>query len=141
MRYVVSALFVMLIVSCSPFGINLEGYEKLNEPLEVAWPKSAALKYIPDTCADDQWKSPHETIEDGGGDCEDIATYLIYLLGETSAAVEIYYHNSHHCIVLYNDCYLEPQSVGYYYNFSDFELIRVMSYKSVMKTTTSHGLE
>jgi hypothetical protein len=31
------------------------------------------------------WKSPREFENDGGGDYEDFATYLMYLLGEKSS--------------------------------------------------------
>lgn len=141
MKYLMLAIIFSIIVSCAPFGINIEGYEVLSEPLEVAWPKSAALKYIPDTNPDDQWKSPHETIKDGGGDCEDIAVVLLYYLGPESQLVEIKMGTILHCIVKYRGKYIEAQSVGAYYDPSQLNIIDIFSYNSVMETTTHWGTQ
>ena len=70
-------------------GFNyLESYPEQNMPLASAWTKSAAFTYIAD---EDKpyWQSPHETEARGGGDCEDIATALVYYLGPTASLIII----------------------------------------------------
>lgn len=140
MRYMVIAVLALL-ASCSPFGFNPEGYEILSEPLEVAWPKSAALHYIADTDPEDQWKSPHQTIADGGGDCEDIATVLLYYLGPSAELVGIKTGSIYHCIVKYEGKYLEAQSVGVYYDPATINIYETISYESVMRTATHWGTQ
>jgi hypothetical protein len=135
MRYIV-IVALALLASCSPFGFNTEGYEILNEPLEVAWPKSAALKYIP-AGSIDEWKSPHETLCDGGGDCEDIADVLLYYLGPNASLVI----SSNHAAIKYNGKILEAQQYGKYLSDKDFIVLSEYDYEEVMQSITVWGTQ
>lgn len=42
--------------------------------------KNSGLKYIAEREGEDYWKAPYETERDGGGDCEDLAIWLVYKL-------------------------------------------------------------
>jgi len=53
--------------------------------LDAAWQITCEFDRIPDPPGG-YWKSPAEFEADGGGDCEDFATYLLYLLGPDSGA-------------------------------------------------------
>jgi hypothetical protein len=131
----------LLLSSCAPFFFNPEGYKKLSVPLAEAWPRAAALEYQAEEV--DYWKSPHETERDGGGDCEDLAIFLIYLLGEDAYFIGIDQPGVpwDHAIVEYHGQYLEPHSVGVYF---DPEIVRARlierySYAAIMAYATHGG--
>jgi len=138
MRWI-SLIFILLLASCSPFYFNPEGYEILSESLDEAWPKSAALAYIPDE--NDYWQSPHETEDRGGGDCEDLAVYLMYFLGEDSEFVAVQLAKGRHALVRYRGMYLEPHKYGTTYNPSEIEplVVVIYSYNAVMTYSTHYG--
>ena len=53
--------------------------------------KKTIVSFIADYQNDlnNHWKSPEETLNDGGGDCEDLATYFISLIGNEASLVKI----------------------------------------------------
>jgi hypothetical protein len=128
------------ISSCDvAFGFNALDYARLNLDLETAWRKTAAYRYFPD--APNDWKSPKEFEHDGGGDCEDFATYLMYQLGDESAMylVKLGSPKKYHAIVLYNGRYLEPQVYKRVYDPSEFEVILRLGYAATMLMATNGG--
>ena len=77
-------LAVIGFTACdSAFGINLQAYSVRSEDFESASMRTASFRYMDDSIG--YWKSPREFENDGGGNCEDFATYLMYLLGEKSS--------------------------------------------------------
>jgi hypothetical protein len=142
MKLVLGLLLFTLLVSCSgPFGFNPMGYDVNNMPLEEAWPRVAALEYIPDIDSGDVWKSPRETLRDGGGDCEDFAIYLMYLLGPDSIMEIVYNANDYHAIVEYHGLHIEPHMEGMFYTTTEFVLLCTYDYYYVMEYATNHGRE
>lgn len=137
MKYIVFAIGLAIMASCAPFGLNPEGYEILSEPLEIAWPKSAALEYIETDGF--HWKSPHETLMDGGGECRDIVAVLMYFLGPDSSMVSIRDGDSNHAIVKYHGLYLEAQCVNIYYDPALIDILDENSWNYVMSTCTHYG--
>jgi hypothetical protein len=137
MKISMAILLSLLLASCAPFGFNPMGYEVLHEDLDVAWPKVAAMKYQDDP--DGYWKSPAEFFRDGGGDCEDFATALIYLLGPEASFVGINVNGIRHAIVKYIDFYIEPQGYKYYYSPTELDIIIIYSYAFIMRYSTSWG--
>jgi len=140
MKALATLMLCLVLASCSgPFGWNTEGYVVLHDDLDTAWIATAALEYRPDSIGG-YWKSPHETERDGGGDCEDIATYLVYRLGQKSALVLVQESDgSGHCIVKYNNQYLEPQMYDVYYAVEDIVITLELSYEETMAYATHQG--
>lgn len=132
MKYGFIAMVILVFASCSPFYFGSDGYEVLGEPLDVAWKKASQLVYSKDSTINDEWKNPYTTERDGGGDCEDIATYLIYLLGPDASAVIITNEGERHCLVEYHGLYIEPQIYHYYYERKRIQIIVVIPYHAVM---------
>lgn len=129
-----------VLVGCDPaFGLNPVGYKHLHKPLDEVWPFVASFEYQWDY--DNYWKSPTEFEKDGGGDCEDFATDLIYYLGDESSAILVRFPGweNTHVIVKYRGLYLEPRGVNHYYNRSEFEQILTWSYNEIMHFTTDGG--
>lgn len=135
-----SAIFLAaLCASCAPFGINVKGYEAMSEDLDTAWTKSSSFAYYPDP--EGYWKSPMETERDGGGDCEDIATYLMYRLGDEASLVIVQLNGSvkQHALVSYRGFFLEASIFHHYFSRGSFELIKEISYDKAMLTSTNYG--
>jgi hypothetical protein len=109
MKLAILAL-ALLFMSCSPFGLNPLGYDVLHTDLDTAWQRVASMKYIPET--GDYWKSPREFFRDGGGDCEDFAIALLYLLGEGEMYIYMDDRIGLHSIVKYKGFFYEPQDYG-----------------------------
>lgn len=66
------------------------------------------------------WKSPSRFEEDGGGDCEDFATYMIYLLGPKTNAQFVMVKlpdedRCHAAVELPNGSIIEPQVYHMYH--------------------------
>jgi hypothetical protein len=53
---------------------------------------------------------------DGGGDCEDFAVYMMYLLGNESMMVLVQGATAVHALVWYDGQIMEPQVYGAYVN-------------------------
>ena len=118
MKYLVAFLAILSIVSCSPFGFNLEGYAKQESDFNSAWVKTSNYKYISEGDAQ-YFKSPKQFESDGGGDCEDFTGHLMYYAGEGEAVFISYQKDGEtrcHCIMKYRGRYLEPQCFGRYYD-------------------------
>ncbi|MGV0982610.1 MAG: hypothetical protein ACOYB0_09635 [Polynucleobacter sp.] len=139
------ALFVILglcamLCGCDPaFGMNPMDYHHHHQELSKAWPFTASFSYQEDYS--NYWKSPAEFEEDGGGDCEDFATDLMYYIGKPSSAVEILFHGDTvtHMIVEYHGLYLEPRRVGKYYSRKEFAIIDTWDWDAAMRKCTLAG--
>jgi hypothetical protein len=125
------------LVSCSPFYMNYMGYENLSMPLGEAWIKTSGFRYLNENHA--YIKSPFEFERDGGGDCEDFAIYMVYLLGPKASGIVIKAGEFRHMIVRYDNLYIEPQVHGMYYDKYKLEIIEVLDYFLLMKYSTSMG--
>lgn len=132
-------LLALLLASCSsPFGGNAEGYEVLETPLMDAWRATAAFRYQAEDGALDYWKSPREFERDGGGDCEDFAAYMIYLLGpKASMAIVRNKSGGLHAMVLWEGDLLEPQMAGFMRTGG--EPLWTLGYDYVMRRSTGAG--
>jgi len=129
-----------LLAGCSPFAINTKGYLYKEEDLYSAWKKVSSQKYIYDV--GEYWESPAEFEARGGGDCEDFAFALVYLLGKNARAVCIKKPDGTlHEIVQYKDSFLEPQRFGMYYEKSAIAVLWVMDYDETMKMSTLWGIK
>lgn len=124
MKYL-AILLVIVSVSCSSVI--------LDNPmdLDTAWQITADFKGMKDTNGEN-WKTPAEFELDGGGDCEDFATYLLYLLGPESKArmAVIMYGKVFHAIVQLEDgTLIEPQIYKAYWYGAP---LWTLSYDTVM---------
>lgn len=137
MKYI-CLICVLFFISCSPFGINSMGYEIPYMELDEAWLLTSSYTGIEDSSPSDSFKSPSQFVYDGGGDCEDFAIYLIYLLGPDAYMAAMYLHGTGHAIVIYDGKYIEPQVYGLYYD-DDIEIIKTYSYDYLMAISTRLG--
>ena len=129
-------------VSCdTAFGFNLKGYSSMAHDLEDAWRKTASFEYFADRIG--YWKSPREFERDGGGDCEDFCTYLMYHLGEKSEMyiVRLNGREGNHAIVRFEGRFIEPQAYLTVYDRSDFRVLESLDYAETMRRTTFFGLK
>ena len=139
-------LLAFLAASCSPFGLS-SSYSVHYEPLDTAWPKATAITYVSDAAP--YWQSPRETMERGAGDCEDIATYLVYLLGPDASLALIRSGSVTSCAVLYRGRYLHYSVVGAYYGACVngvldgggcyYNVIEILDYWTTMHESTDGG--
>ena len=138
-RYILLACFAAIALSSCTFGLNPMGYQVKHGDLESSWKYVASFEYQRDKA--NYWKSPMEFEQDGGGDCEDFATYLMYLLGPESEMyiVRIKGSNILHAVVHYEGKLIEPQLYGMYYDGSSFTVEDIFSYKDTMAYTTKYG--
>lgn len=80
------------------------------------------LTYIPDPGERDYWCNPMETLERGGGDCEDFSLFFSSLIGALGGTTRVYLTQTHAFSVLYignestKDDILE--AIGVYYGTS-----------------------
>lgn len=133
-RVILFILVVFLLTSCST------DYEILDGKLGPAWVKTASYTYMEDTMPNAlflSWKSPKQFEADGGGDCEDFATHLIYALGPEASAVVCNMYGGPHMIVYYDGMYIEPQNYGVVY--SNVYVTKRYSYTEVMQYSTGFG--
>ena len=101
-RYILLACFAAIALSSCTFGLNPMGYQVKHGDLESSWKYVASFEYQDDP--EGYWKSPMEFERDGGGDCEDFATDLMYYLGPESQLyiVKLNWFDDYHAIVYYN---------------------------------------
>ncbi len=140
MRIIIFLFAIIIISSCSsPFPLNIKNYIVKHTQLDEAWLKASQYKYIPDI--KEYIKSPLEFEKDGGGDCEDFAAYLVYLLGPDASMLYISIKNGTevHAMVKYNEQYIEPQDVYSYYDENNIDIIIEMDYFEVMEKSTKYG--
>jgi len=130
-----------ILVSCGSFGLNPMGYEILHEDLDTAWARVAAMEYQDDP--EHYFKSPTEFFRDGGGDCEDFAAALVYLLGPEAEYVAITstHPPNEHMIVRFQERYLEPQNYQYYYPSEYIDVIYVRSHSWILCEATWWGIK
>ena len=79
---------------------------------QIAEYTTTRLRYIPDDA--DRWQAPQETIERGGGDCEDFCLFVGYFareLGYDVYLVSIDTPEGSHMILEMNGVYYEAQGV------------------------------
>lgn len=135
MKYI--CLFCVLLVSCSNVfnTIEIDTIRK-DEALKIAWLKTASHTYIPEAPRE-YWKSHTEFDADGGGDCEDFSSYLVYLLGPEASVVIIKEDTIIHAIVKYRGFYIEPQRYGIYY--TDAIILWEFNYYETMAISTFWG--
>jgi hypothetical protein len=131
-----SFIFIIAISSCT-FGLNLEDYKIGAMDLDNAWKITAAFDYISEL--GDYWKSPKEFEFDGGGDCEDFAIYLMYLLGPESKLIIVYDDDYKHALVLWENEFLEPQIYKCKVKLNSNIKYTVSSYNRVMAFATKNG--
>lgn len=130
MRNLLSALLTaILCASCSPVLIP-----ETTIDIDTAWKSTSNFRGIPDPPGG-YWKSPAEFVADGGGDCEDFSTYLLYLLGPDSGAKMVIikipgYRVFHAAIMLADDTIIEPQVYGMTW---DAAPLWTLSYDTVMR--------
>ena len=139
-KLIISIAFVLLLSSCT-FGFNSEGYKHETMPLDEAWKYVASFDYQWDD--DGYWKSPHEFVADGGGDCEDFASTLMYYIGGGELVI-IYFTSgqwagAYHAVVRFDGKYIESEMYGLYHDPSTFEIIDVYDYDTVMGYCTKYG--
>ena len=142
MKYLLAVVAALVFASCSPFGLNVAGYAEKAESLDIAWAKTSSYAYIPED--KNHWKSPKQFEEDGGGECEDFSSHLLYSLGEGEAVTVSFYQQSEkadHCIVRYRGKYIEPQCYNEYIDIEKRGWVVVDEYtwEEVMATITRHG--
>ena len=104
-------------------------------PLDDAWRETASYDARLDPPGG-YWKTPSEFEADGGGDCEDFATYFLYLLSpDTTARLGVIYLSDrglfHAIVVLDDGTMIEPQIYGA--KWSGGRVIYSMSYAQVMR--------
>jgi len=131
-KIVYFSIIALLVMSCSPFGLNTMGYEIKETPLDEAWKLVSSYKYVADEY--NYWKSPREFFDSGFGDCEDFSAALVYLLGPEASMVIYDRGDCLHCIVEYKGEYIEPQKYGKRYT-RIFELSRFDYYEAMRRTT------
>jgi hypothetical protein len=138
MKAIYGMILVVLLGSCSPFGLNPMGYEILHEDLDVAWKKVSSMKYMAEPVGSNYWKSPIEFFRDGGGDCEDFAVALMYLLGEDSKIAFMHTESPiAHAVVLFGAKCIDPQI---YETYVEHSLIyEIWSYDIAMQKATKYG--
>lgn len=119
-------------------------YPYLEESLEEAWPRAATLEYYPDGEGSllGYWQSPRETDERGGGDCEDIAAWMVYHLGKGASLAMIHRlkdpEGPNHAVVVYGGQLLEAQRVGKVYFPGEYSSwIATISYEDVLALSTA----
>ncbi len=138
MKTVISILFAILLFSCSGIlNSNIIEYESPMLPLEEAWARTASFTYMQETDTWDYWKSPIEFERDGGGDCEDFATYMIYLLGPDAKMAVLNLGEGFHAVVWFEDKLLEPQHKNCYWTGSGVHWL--LDYDYVMRRATNSG--
>ncbi len=125
-------------------------YNYIEEPLDVAWKKTASFKQ--QEVIGNYWRSPYEFELLGGGDCNDFSGYLIYHLGKAASCriVRMLDTGRVHAIVEYKGEFLESQVYGMKYSRSDFISYSYLSidgnivtsgylsYDKVMEEATAH---
>ena len=80
--------------------------EQVNTPESLSIWMQKDLKYISDTKEEDSFKSPEQTVKDGGGDCEDFARLSHYLLskwGYDSKIIAIYRPKGNHAVTVFKN--------------------------------------
>lgn len=137
MKALLLTALIGLLVSCSPFGLNPMGYKVLHEDLDTAWKTVSSMQYQYDP--DNYWKSPMEFFHDGGGDCEDFATALIYLLGKKAYMIITEDDSVRHAIVLYCGQYIDPQAYKVFYSRRELSIRSTWDYTEVLNYATSCG--
>lgn len=138
MKIVISIMLAILLFSCSGvLNSNSIEYESPMLSLEEAWARTASFTYMKEIDTWDYWKSPTEFERDGGGDCEDFATYMIYLLGPDAKMAVLSLEKGFHAVVWFEDKLLEPQHVNCYWAGSGVHWL--LGYDYVMRRATSAG--
>jgi hypothetical protein len=131
-RSTIVCILLLGLAGCT-MPMDWSNYPEQHDDLETAWRATAELTYMDDP--DGYWKSPHETERDGGGDCEDLAIYMIYRLGPEAALVLTY----NHAVVEYRGQLIEPQYMGLTYPAGVLRVRRRASYHLAMAAATDCG--
>lgn len=138
-RVIITCVFFCVLTSCSPFAINTMGYVAGKESLDEAWIVVSSFRFHAEPAGEDYWKSPAELEADGEGDCEDLAVYMVYLLGPEALMIGIHEPGIDHAIVKYKGKYLDPQRLGFYYNPAEIEILIEYDYWRLMSRVTRFG--
>lgn len=134
---VLIALWPAAVACTPPFYCNPIAYTINHGELEVSWRLVAAQKYIPGVY--DEIKSPREFFRDGGGDCFDFSSALVYLLGPESDVIETTTPSGKHALVEYRGLIVEPQIMNRFYSVDDITIVNRFSYREVMELVTNYG--
>jgi hypothetical protein len=131
-------VFALLLCGCPVRDIYFSGAISPRLQLADAWKETASKEYYPDFL--DYWKSPAQFIRDNGGDCEDFAIYMIYLLGDTASMAIIKDSESNtHAVVFFRGEYLEAQQENIYYNVVPSDIYEIIQYNALMAIATAGG--
>ena len=139
MKLAMLALSIMF-AGCSPFGFNPMGYDSPELDLDSAWKQTAVYQYQDEP--GQYWKSPYEFERDGGGDCEDFAGYILYLLGEGDMViVQKLDRDTLHALIKYRGQIIEPQTYRNYPDISQYKIVGVYNYNTTMHYITNGGMK
>ena len=137
MKYI-SIFLLICLVSCSPFISSKGGYESPELSLQEAWRKTSSFSYM-----ENDWdaKSPNQFEKDGGGNCRDFSTYMVYLLGSQAYMIIIERKDelTNHAIVHYDGHFVEPQIYGRYVDMEKLEY-KWVSYYETLCFATGFGM-
>jgi len=136
-RLVVFILAVLLASCSAPFYFNIQKYSVNSGDLDASWAFVATQHYIKGDY--DELKSPREFFRDGGGDCFDFASALMYLVGPQASLVEIMTPTGKHAIIRYHDLLIDPQVYNLFSDPASITIINEFSYDDVMELVTNYG--
>jgi hypothetical protein len=132
-RSTIVCILLLGLAGCT-MPMDWSNYPEQHDDLMTAWRATAELAYMDDPPGG-YWKSPRETERDGGGDCEDLATFMIYRLGPEAALVITY----NHAVVEYRGQLIEAQYMGSTYPAGSLRVRRRISYYLAMELATDYG--
>ncbi|MDY6970152.1 MAG: hypothetical protein SVR08_16070 [Spirochaetota bacterium] len=132
-------IFIMLIAGCNQMIDVGEMWEyDFENDIEISSVEEACLyvaeniEYVADDEWDDYWQTPQQTVEKKGGDCEDKAILLEYLLYKKLGLVSYFYlvyvprTDTYHALTEHNGTFYEFGGKAYLFHdglpeYYDFE--------------------
>lgn len=139
MKKMMFVVAVVLMGCNGPFYTNEMGYEELSLSPDEAWAAMSDFVYIEEYGEFDYIKSPREFERDGGGDCDDFAVYMCYLLGPESYTIWATDGERKHVFIEYKGEWLEPQITGMRWAKNRWEVLYRRGYYTTMEMATHDG--